>query len=194
MLGVDGRDTRQDRRDVGRRAGHGRACLARPRDQNDEDDPHVPAFTEVLAITENANMSHRASASAVTAIGLVTMALLAACSGHSSAHAGSGQSVPASAYASASRSVSLVDECASAIAYWVGQALTPGADQGCDYQEMGLTATEYKILLAIVASARPVVQKSGLPAAQAYALESGRPQCAAYLASQPATPSASNGG
>jgi hypothetical protein len=120
------------------------------------------------------------------------MALLAACSGPSSAHAGSGQSV--SAFASASQSVSLIEECASAIAYWVGQALTPGADQGYDYQEMGLTATEYKILLAIVASARPVAQKSGLPAAQAYALGSARPQCAAYLASWPDTPGVSSGG
>ena len=141
-------------------------------------------------MAENASMSHRASASAVGAIGLVAMALLAGCSGQRSTHAGSVQSVSASA----SQPVSLVDECASAIAYWAGQALTPGADQGYDYQEMGLTATEYKILLAIIPSARPVAQKSGLPAAQAYALGSARPQCAAYLASQSAAPSASSHG
>lgn len=153
-------------------------------------------------MAENASMSHRASASAVAAIGLVTMAMLAGCSGHGSPHVSSGQSASVSASApaptasstSASRPVSLVDECASAIAYWVGQALTPGADQGYDYQEMGLTATEYKILLATVVSARPVAQKSGLSAAQAYALGSARPQCAAYLAAQSASPSASSGG
>jgi hypothetical protein len=121
-------------------------------------------------------------AAGVTA-GLLAAALVASCS---SQHAAS--AVPSSS------GVSLADECASAIAYWTGQALTPGADQGYDYQEMGLSATEYHLLLAVIPLARPVARQSGVPAAQAFAQRTARPRCVAYLASQSAAPSPSGNG
>ena len=121
--------------------------------------------------------------SARAAAGLLAVALVAGCSSQHAATA-----------APASSGVSLADECASAIAYWTGQALTPGADQGYDYQEMGLSATEYQILLAVIPLARPVARQSGVAAAQAFAQRTARPRCAAYLASQSAAPSPSGKG
>jgi hypothetical protein len=123
------------------------------------------------------------------AAGVLAAALAAGCS---SQHAVT--STTSTTAAPASPGVSLVDECASAIAYWTGQALTPGADQGYDYQEMGLSASEYQILQDVISLARPVARQSGVPAAQAFAQRTARPRCAAYLASQSAAPSASGKG
>jgi hypothetical protein len=127
------------------------------------------------------------------AAGLLAAVLAAGCS---SRHVASGarSSAPTTATATASTGVSLADECTSAIAYWTGQALTPGADQGYDYQEMGLSAVEYQILQDVISLAGPVARASGLSAVQAFAERTARPRCVAYLASVSASPSASGKG
>ncbi|MBS2966251.1 hypothetical protein KGA66_24615 [Actinocrinis puniceicyclus] len=127
---------------------------------------------------------------------LLAAALCAGCASGASSAAGNGRGGAAGtpASAKAAQPASPADECASAIAYWAGQALTPGADQGYDYQEMGLSADEYQILLAVTALARPVARKSGLPAARAFARREALPRCAAYVSSHPASPTAPGGG
>ena len=129
------------------------------------------------------------------AAGLLAAVLAAGCS---SRHVASGAQSPApttaTVTATASTGVSLADECTSAIAYWTGQALTPGADQGYDYQEMGLSAVEYQILQDVISLARPVARASGLSAVQAFAERTARPRCVAYLAAVSASPSASGRG
>jgi len=137
-------------------------------------------------MTDNVRMVRSAHATAA----LLAAALLAGCS---SQHAVSSTPTSVSVTPTAS-GVSLVDECASAIAYWTGQALTPGTNQGYDYQEMGLSAAEYQILQAVTLLARPVARQSGVPAAQTFAQSTARPRCAAYLASRSAAPSASGKG
>jgi hypothetical protein len=129
------------------------------------------------------------------AAALLAAALLAGCSAQHAVSAASTSPSASSASPSPSPSgVSLVDECASAISYWTGQALTPGPDQGYDYQEMGLSAAEYEILKAVILLARPVARQSGVPAAQTFAQRTATPRCAAYLASASAAPSASGKG
>ncbi len=130
------------------------------------------------------------------AVGLV-VGLAAGCSSgvSTSPTVGRVSASPAPGTGSATTSApSPTQECVSAIAYWAVQALTPGADQGYDYQEMGLSAGEYKILLDLTARARPIAKQSGADAAQAFVRREALPRCAAYVATHSASASSAGPG
>ncbi|WP_052432710.1 hypothetical protein [Streptacidiphilus carbonis] len=81
-----------------------------------------------------------------------------------------------------------VEQCADSVAYWVRYLVTPGNDQGFDYQEMGLSGGENDIVNALLPTARATVQRQGPSAAQADALAQARPRCRAYLAAASGSP------
>ena len=86
-----------------------------------------------------------------------------------------------------------VGDCAVSVAYWTRQLLSPGGDEGLDYQEMGLSDGEYTIVRALVPTTRPVAVSKGLQAAQNFALDQARPRCRAYLAALPTASATLNG-
>ncbi|GGO81546.1 hypothetical protein GCM10012280_06030 [Wenjunlia tyrosinilytica] len=64
-----------------------------------------------------------------------------------------------SASPTAPRTLSPVDLCTEAVRYWTGEILDAGSDKGFDYQEMGLSDSQYETVRDLVAEARRTGQR-----------------------------------
>jgi hypothetical protein len=122
--------------------------------------------------------------------------VLAAGLGAGCAHGGS-HAAPATSGSSsppAPSPISYQQHCTNELRYWAGQMLASTVAAGLDYQEMGLVASEWARLDAIVTHARQLARSSGQQAAIRYADTAVAQACATLAASPgPSGPTPSYG-
>jgi hypothetical protein len=87
-----------------------------------------------------------------------------------------------------------VQSCIESVDYWAKEILKAGRDQGFDYQEMGLSDAQYRMVREVVDQAKPVRQRDGLAAALALVDKEAPRLCKAHYATATATPTGGTGG
>jgi hypothetical protein len=74
------------------------------------------------------------------------------------------------------------ETCALQVGYWATELLGAKSDEGYDYQEMGLTDADYRLVLAIVAQARRVRRTHSREETLAFVEREAQRRCAARTA------------
>jgi hypothetical protein len=92
----------------------------------------------------------RALAITVALLAVPAPPVLAGCGGSGERERAAASSAPASP----ARTLSPVELCTQAVVYWTGEMLDAGSDTGLDYQSMGLSDSQYRIVRDLYAEAR----------------------------------------
>jgi hypothetical protein len=96
--------------------------------------------------------------------------LLGACSG--------APDRPAAAPTSSSRPRTPAETCALQVGYWAAELVKANTDRGYDYQEMGLTEPDYRLVLAITKQARQLRRHATEAQALAFVARESERRCA----------------
>jgi hypothetical protein len=118
----------------------------------------------------------------VAALACGAVLLLAACGG--------APQRPAAEPTTSSRLRTPAETCALQVGYWASELLNARSDKGYDYQEMGLTDADYRLVLAIVARARQVRRTHSRQETLAFVEREAQRRCAARTATSCTTAAA----
>jgi hypothetical protein len=89
---------------------------------------------------------------------------------------------PAAGPTTSSRLRTPAEACTLQVGYWAAELLKADSDRGYDYQEMGLTAPDYRLVLAITREARQLRRHATEAQALAFVARESERRCAARKA------------
>jgi len=122
------------------------------------------------------------------AAGLLVGLVLAGCGG------GAAQGRDEAAATPSKTPKTRVQSCVESVDYWATEILKAFRDPGYDYQHMGLSDAQYQMVREIVAMAKPVKERDGLPAALALVDREAQRRCQERYATATAVPTGGSGG
>jgi hypothetical protein len=112
--------------------------------------------------------------SRVAALACGAVLLLAACSG--------APEHPAAEPTTSSRLRTPAETCALQVGYWATELLGAKSDKGYDYQEMGLTDADYRLVLAITKQAKQLRRTASREETLAFVTREAQRRCAGRTA------------